>query len=77
MRDNTELLGYVQVQVGSRLFALPVQAVRPATGQGELFEEAGQLGIRVDGDASPADVQSQIESASAQAVRELSKRHLN
>jgi len=90
MRETTQLLGYVQVQVGSRLFALPVQSVRFHEGAasrseasknvkkpGGLFEEDGELGILVDGSASEADVEAQIASASAEAVRELSKRHLN
>jgi hypothetical protein len=80
---RTELLGYVQVQVGSRLFALPVQAVHAwsagadGTYEPTVFEEGGELGIRVDGDLPPEGLNAQIEKASAKAVRELSKRHLN
>ena len=54
--QNARLLGYVQVQVGSQVFALPVQAVhferdRSALGPagGFFTEEGGQLGIIVDG----------------------------
>ena len=87
------LLGYVQVHVGSQMVALPVQAVHFASNHdapvnerkdaegnsrsGGLFEEGGQLGIIVDGDASEAEVQAQIVKASEDAVRELSKRYLN
>ena len=87
MRDNSpmqtaRLLGFVQVYVGSKTYALPVQSVRFTRGgetaaAGGLFEEAGQLGILVNGDASDADVQAQIVKASEEAVVELSKRYLN
>lgn len=87
--QNARLLGYVQVQVGSQVFALPVQAVhferdrsegdraiaQPAGGF--FSEEGGQLGIIVDGDASESDVHAQIVKASAEAVRHISKRFLN
>lgn len=87
------LIGYVQVHVGSRTVALPVQAVHFASERdtrvndrkdaeetshaGGLFEEGGQLGILVDGDASEAQIQAQIVAASEEAVRQLSKRYLN
>jgi hypothetical protein len=86
--QNARLLGYVQVQVGSQVFALPVQAVHferdrktvhsddPAGG---FFTEegSGQFGIIVDGDASESDVHAQIMKASADAVKHISKRFLN
>ncbi len=78
---SSKLLGYVQLRVGERLYALPVQAVRfdadSGTAPGGFFDEKGELGILVDGDASEVDVQAQIESASADAVRHISKRFLN
>jgi hypothetical protein len=81
-RLSSRFLGFVQVQVGARVFALPVQAVHftsenDSASAGGLFEEAGEMGILVSEDASPADVQAQIVKASAEAVRELSKRYLN
>ena len=82
--QSARLLGYVQVQVGSQVFALPVQAVhferdRSVMGPagGFFTEEGGQLGIIVDGDASESDVQAQIVKASADAVRHISKKFLN
>ncbi len=91
--QTSRLLGYVQVHVGSRTVALPVQAIdfatnddarvnerKDAEGNGQpggLFEEGGQLGILVDSAASDADVQAQIVKASEEAVRQLSKRYLN
>ena len=82
--QNTRLLGYVQVQVGTKVFALPVQAVHferdrtTMTPAGGFFtEESGQYGIIVDGDASESDVQAQIMKASAEAVRHISQKFLN
>ncbi len=91
--QSSRLLGFVQVHVGSRTVALPVQSVPFATNDdarvnerkdpegnpqaGGLFEEGGQFGILVDEDASDAEVQAQIVKASEEAVRQLSKRYLN
>ena len=89
--QSARLLGFVQVHVGSRTIALPVQSVHFASNGdagassdrernadcGGLFEEGGQLGILVDDQASDADVQAQIAKASLEAVRQLSKRYLN
>jgi hypothetical protein len=83
--QSGRFLGFVQVHVGSRSVALPVQAVHFASNgdaidadvdrvAGGLFEEGGQLAILVDDDASDADVQAQILKASEEAVRQLSKR---
>jgi len=89
--QNARLLGYVQVQVGSQVFALPVQAVHferdrspgddtavtPDPAGGFFTEDSGQFGIIVDGDASESDVHAQIMKASADAVRHISKKFLN
>jgi len=82
--DNTaKLIGFVQVHVGAKIYALPVQAVRierdrTSTAPGGFFhDESGQFGIIVDGDASPSVVQEQIAAASAEAVRFITKRFLN
>ena len=82
--QSSRLLGYVQVQIGSQTYALPVQAVhferdrassRPAGGF--FTEESGEYGIIVDGDASEGDMQAQIKKASAEAVRFISQKLLN
>ena len=80
-------LGYVQVHVGSQVFTVPVQSVaftrdgedqaRGASAGGFFAEPSGQLGILVDGNASPSDVQGQIDRAIADAARHLSRRFLN
>ncbi len=83
MGTSARLIGFVQVHVGSRVFALPVQAVkvdrdRSSIPPGGFFlDDGGQYGIIVDGDASPADVQAQIAAASAEAVRHISRKFLN
>jgi hypothetical protein len=78
---NSKLIGYVQLRVGARVFALPVQAVRfdrdTGTAPGGFFDEKGELGILVDSEASEVDVQAQIESASVEAVRHISRKFLN
>jgi hypothetical protein len=87
--QNSRLLGFVQLQVGPKTYALPVQAVhfeRDGNGDrdgkapaGGFFTEdgPGQYGIVVDGDASDSDVQAQILKASEDAVRHFSKKYLN
>ena len=87
MRDlghqQARFLGYVQLQVGSQVFALPVQAtpLKQADGTqapGGFFAEAsGELGIIVDSEASASEVQDQIQRASMDAVRHISKKFLN
>lgn len=79
--ENARLLGFVQVQVGSQVYALPVQAVRFEKDHdghaGGFFTDEGQLGILVDGEATSGTVESQILRASAEAVQHLSRRLLN
>jgi hypothetical protein len=82
-------LGYVHVQVGSRVYALPVEArqlsgeprdpgdQRPTVEPGFFTEEAGRFGIVVDSDASEAVVQETIERGSAEAARHISRKLLN
>ena len=75
------LLGFVRVLVGKQVFHLPVQAVsfekdgdRVAGG---FFDHDGQLGILVNEAAPESQVQAQIESATAEAFRHLSKKVFN
>jgi hypothetical protein len=83
MNNQTpRLLGYVQLRVGERVYALPVQTAKfdrdAQSAPGGFFKDAeGQLGILVDSDASATAVQDQIALASAEAVRHISKRFLN
>lgn len=84
--QNARLLGFVQVRVGAKVFALPVQAVHferdqvsdtPAGGFFADDSSATQYGIIVDGDASESDVQAQIRKGSEDAVRHISQKFLN
>ena len=75
------LLGFVRVLVGTQVFQVPVQAMsfekdgdRVAGG---FFAQEGQIGILVDEAAPKSEVQAQIESATAEAVRHLSRKVLN
>jgi hypothetical protein len=76
-------LGYVQLQVGSQIYALPVQAVPLKRADGTMSpggffaEDSGQYGILVDSEASDRDVQDQIKQASVDAARHISKKFLN
>jgi hypothetical protein len=87
MRDtahqSARFLGYVQVQVGSRVFALPVQAAPLSHADGTkepggfFSEESGKFGILVDSEASDGDVQAQIQRASLDAAKHISQKYLN
>jgi hypothetical protein len=83
MRDlspSTRLLGFVQVQVGAKVFALPVQAVRfgeEGGGGGFFTEQSGNIGILVNADASESEVKEQILKAAEEAVQHISRRYLN
>jgi hypothetical protein len=78
---NSRLLGYLQLRLGERLYAVPVQAVRfdrdSGTAPGGFFDEKGELGILVDSQASDLDVEAQIRSASVDAARYITKKFLN
>jgi hypothetical protein len=83
MGNNARLIGFVQLHVGARVFALPVQAVklerdRTSIEPGGFFsDEAGHYGILVDEEGSPETVQEQIAAASADAIRHISRKFLS
>jgi len=76
-------LGYVEVQVASRTYALRVEALPPDRGDGTSAEPGffaegkDRFGILVDGDASSAVMEKTIERASAEAARHISRTLLN
>lgn len=82
VRDS-RLVGYVEVHVGSKKIALPVQSVRYDRDSdvgmpGGLFQdEDGAFGILVDEGADPAVVKAQIAAAAEEAGRRLARRLLN
>jgi hypothetical protein len=76
-------LGYVHVQVASRVYALPVEA-RPLTlddgsqvEAGFFAEGADRLGIVVDSEATDAVVKQTIDRASEEAARHIGRKLLN
>jgi hypothetical protein len=77
------VLGYVRVQVASRVYELPVRAATLARPDGSTLQpgfvadDRDQYGIVVDRDASDADVQATIAKASADAERHISRKVLN
>ena len=81
-QPSTRFVGYVQVRIGGKIIALPVQSAALAhdadKDSGGLFKDAeGQLGILVDANASEEARREQIARASKEAVMELSRRFLN
>ena len=84
-QDNPDLsgklLGFVRVVVGGQAFDLAVQSMSfEKDGEGTaggFFSKDGQLGILVDEAATPSEARAQIEQATAEAVRHLSRRVLN
>jgi hypothetical protein len=87
MREEGQLarrfLGYVEVQVASKTYSLPVEALpRNRSGEddrkpGFFTDGPGRFAILVDGDASQAVVEQTIERASAEAARHISRKLLN
>jgi hypothetical protein len=79
--SNTRLLGYVQLRIGEKVYALPVQAATfdrdSGVAPGGFFDEQGELGILVDERGSTDDMEAQIAKGSAEAVRYFSKKVLN
>ena len=79
--SNGRLLGFVRVVVGGHVCDLAVQAMsfdsdgeRAACG---FFISDDQLGILVDDAAPESQVKAQIEKATAEAVRHLSRKYLS
>jgi hypothetical protein len=72
-------LGYVQVQVASRVYALRVEAspLKGEEGAGFFMDGPDRLGIRVDSEATEAVVNQTIDRASAEAARQIGRKLLN
>lgn len=82
---NTDgrFLGYVQVQVASRVYTLPVEAA-PLAREGAGSRKAGffadgtrRFGILVDSEAPDKVQRETIEHASIDAAKHLSRKFLN
>ncbi len=76
-------IGFVQVKVASRVYALPVEALPFASGvessqkPGLFVEGADRFGILVDANASEGEQRETIERASADAAQHISRKLLN
>ena len=81
--QNSRFLGYVHVQVASRVYTLPVESRPLLLDDGSVLKPGfvsqgpGGLGILVDRDATDAVVKETIEQASADAARHIGRRVLN
>lgn len=78
----SRLVGYVQVRIGSQVYALAVQAVPfskdgQAHAGGFFADTSGHIGILVDGNATPEEQRAQIAKATEDAVTHLSRPFLN
>jgi hypothetical protein len=80
-RSDPRVVGIVRVVIGGEVFDLPVQSVAfesdGAGTAGGFFAQGQELGILVDASVSPSEAKAQIERATEEAVRHLSKRFLN
>ena len=79
--SNGRLLGFVRVVIGGHVCDLAVQAMAfDSDGEraaGGFFISDDQLGILVDDAAPESQVKAQIEKATAEAVRHLSRKYLS
>jgi len=82
-QSTSQVLGYVEVNVASRVFKVPVQALpepgaeQPAMKPGLFPGPEGELAILVDRDAPHGEMQATIEQAAAEAARVLGRKFLN
>lgn len=77
---TSRLIGYVQLRVGEKTIAVPVQTVKVGVGDkrvGGFYPASDEFGIYVDDDASEGDVQEQIARGSNEAVRHMGRKYLN
>lgn len=75
------LLGYVELQVGSRAVRVPIRAAEPSLGsEGPIASfavEGDAYAILVRGDQQSAQVERAVTAAAHEALRHLSRKLLN
>ena len=80
------LVGVVQLRVGGRVYAVPVQAMDFASttsdstepgARGGFFIQGDSMGILVEESADQQEFQKQVMEGCEQAVRHLSAKFLN
>lgn len=80
MLSNKELMGYVELRVGSLKVEVPIRAASQGTPSDPLakFETEGNaFAILVRGDVSSKPVERAVQEAAAEAVRHFSRKLLN
>ena len=81
MNVPSRLLGYVQLRVGTKIVAVPVQSIKLERDGGKqpggFYAEGTQLGIYVDEEAPEAAMEEQIRAASNDAVQHIAKKLFN
>lgn len=80
MHSNKDVVGYVELQVGSLKVEVPIRAARQGSPTGPLakFEaEGNNFAILVHGDVSSKPVERAMKEAANEAVRHLSRKLLN
>ncbi len=77
----SRLLGYVQLRIGERVVAVPVQAMKlerdGGRAPGGFYVEGSQLGIYVDGRGDAQEVAEQIRLASEEAAMHFARKYSN
>jgi len=75
------LLGYVQLRVGDRVVAVPVQAMKldqdGDSRPGGFYVTGKEYGIYVDAAGEPHEVADQIRAATHEAARHIGARFAN
>ena len=81
--SNNQLVGYVELRVGSLKVEVPIRAARQSGSFGSIeplarFETDGNaFAILVSGDVSSKPVERAMQDAVAEAVRHFSRKLLN
>jgi hypothetical protein len=78
---GSRLLGFVQLRVGDRVVAVPVQSLNLAQDgwnrPGGFYVEGQDLGIYVDVHANAEEVAEQIRAASNDAAQHIARKYSN
>ncbi len=82
-KQTSRVVGVIQLRVGARVFALPVEEATLTSPDGSkkpggfFFEGPHRFGILVDRDLSEAERSADIQKASVEAAVIIAKKFLN
>ncbi len=82
-KQTSRVVGVIQLRVGARVFALPVEEATLTSADGSkkpggfFFEGPHRFGILVDRDVSEAERNADIQRASVEAAAVIAKKFLN